>query len=249
VADLQVVTLGAAGRASITGLFTDRRDGASQSPYDEANLADHVGDDGAAVAANRETLEGRVGRPIVWMEQVHGTEVAVVTDVPTQQFTGVDALVTDRPEIGLGVLVADCVPVLMADADAGVVAAAHVGRRGLIAGAALRTIEAMTGLGAAPGHTHVWLGPSICGRCYEVPAKMRSDVEAAAPGSATATSAGRPGVDLRAGLRRQLLAAGIGVVRDVGPCTAESKDHYSYRRDGVTGRSAGVIVLASPRAD
>jgi copper oxidase (laccase) domain-containing protein len=74
---------------------------------------------------------------------------------------------------------------------------------------------------------------------------MRAEVESAAPGSATATSNGRPGVDLRTGLRRQLLGAGINAVRDVGPCTAESTDHYSYRRDGVTGRFAGVVMLAT----
>lgn len=249
MADLQVVTLGAFGRASVKGVFTDRRDGASKPPYDDANLAEHVGDDAAAVKENREALEGRVAAPIVWMEQVHGSDVAVVTDLSTQTFEGVDGLVTAQSQIGLGVLVADCVPVLLADPDAGVVAAAHVGRRGLVAGTAVRTVEAMTQLGAAPDRTNVWLGPSICGRCYEVPWKMRADVEAAAPGSATGTSRGKPSVDLRAGLRRQLLGAGVGAVRDVGPCTAESTDHFSYRRDGVTGRSAGVIVLASNRAD
>jgi hypothetical protein len=249
VADLQVVTLGAFGRASVKGVFTDRRDGASNPPYDEANLAIHVGDDGAAVTENREALEGRIAMPIVWMEQVHGSDVAVVSEVTTEPIAGVDVLVTAQPEIGLGVLVADCVPVLYADPDAGVVAAAHVGRRGLVAGTAVRAVATMTELGAEPTRTQVWLGPSICGRCYEVPPKMRAEVEAAAPGSATGTSKGKPAVDLRAGLRRQLLAAGVGAVRDVGPCTLESADHYSYRRDGVTGRSAGVIMLASNRAD
>jgi hypothetical protein len=249
LADLQVVTLGAFGRASVKGVFTDRRDGASPAPYDEANLAEHVGDDSAAVKENRDALEGRVAASIVWMEQVHGSDVAVVTDVSMQTIAGVDALVTKQPEIGLGVLVADCVPVLFADADTGVVAVAHVGRRGLVAGTAVRTVETMAELGAAPERTSVWLGPSICGRCYEVQWKMRADIEAAAPGSATGTTAGKPSVDLRAGLRRQLLGAGVGAVRDVGPCTAESADHYSYRRDGVTGRSAGVIVLTSNRGD
>ena len=249
MADLQVVTLGAFGRASVKGVFTDRRDGASQAPYDEANLGEHVGDDAAAVKENREALEGRVAAPIVWMEQVHGSDVAVVNDLSVQTVSGVDGIVTAQPGVGLGVLVADCVPVLFADADAGVVAAAHVGRRGLVAATAVRTVEVMAELGAAPDRTSAWLGPSICGRCYELPPKMRAEVEAAAPGSATGTAAGKPAVDLRAGLRRQLLGAGVGAVRDVGPCTAESTDHYSYRRDGVTGRSAGVIVLASNRGE
>jgi YfiH family protein len=249
VSDLQVVTLGGvvatSGRAAIKGLFTDRRDGASQPPYDEANLADHVGDDIDAVARNREDLEGRAGLPVVWMEQVHGNEVAVVTAAATQPIAGVDALVTDRDDLALGVLVADCVPVLFADTNAGVIAVAHVGRRGLVAAAAVRAVEAMAELGASPVRTHAWLGPSICGRCYEVPAKMRAEVEAAAPGSATGSANGKPAVDLRAGLRRQLLNAGVGTVRDVGPCTAEHPDYYSYRRDGVTGRSAGVIRMTA----
>jgi YfiH family protein len=243
LADLQVVALGPSGRPSLKGLFTDRRAGASQPPYNEANLAGHVGDDADAVAANRADVEGRAARTIVWMHQVHGAAVAVVDDPTTQFVADVDALVTTRIDIALGVLVADCVPVLLADTTAGVVAVAHVGRRGLVAGTALRAVETMTSLRADPAKVQAWLGPSICGRCYEVPAKMRADVEAAAPGSATVTSAGRPGVDIRAGLRRQLLGGGIDTVRDVGPCTAESPDHYSYRRDGVTGRFAGVVLL------
>jgi YfiH family protein len=248
MAELQVVSqslsIGAAqGQASVRGLFTDRRHGASAAPYDEANLADHVGDDIAAVRENRDDLEGRLPAPIVWMEQVHGNDVAVVNSADDGPVPQVDALVTRQHGIGLGVLVADCVPVLLADLDASVAAAAHVGRRGLVAGTAPRTLDVMRDLGADPRRVHAWLGPSICGHCYELPAKMRAEVEAAAPGSATTSSNERPSVDLRAGLRRQLLGAGVGTVRDVGPCTAESNDHYSYRRDGVTGRSAGVIVL------
>jgi YfiH family protein len=250
MADLQVVSqhqsIGVAPRqASVRGLFTDRRHGVSRPPYDDANLADHVGDDADAVQANRDDLEGRLAAPIVWMEQVHGNDVAIVDAATEGTMPNVDVLVTAQPGIGLGVLVADCVPVLLADLDAAIVAAAHVGRRGLVAGAALRAVEAMRDLGSERGHIRAWLGPSICGHCYELPAKMRAEVEAAVPGSASTSSNGRPAVDLRAGLRRQLLGLGVGTVRDVGPCTAESVDHYSYRRDGVTGRSAGVLVLAS----
>ena len=250
MADLQVVSqhqsLGAASRqATVRGLFTDRHHGQSRPPYAEANLAEHVGDEADAVRANRDELEGRLAAPIVWMEQVHGSAVAVVDAAEVGTVPQVDVAVTAQPGIGLGVLVADCVPVLLADLEAAIVAAAHVGRRGLVAAAALRAVEGMRELGSDPRHIRAWLGPSICGRCYELPAKMRADVEAAAPGSGATSSSGRPAVDLRAGLRKQLLTLGVSAVRDVGPCTAESADHYSYRRDGVTGRSAGVIVLAS----
>jgi hypothetical protein len=243
VPDLQVVTLADRGATSVKGLFTDRRSGTSAPPYDEANLADHVGDESAVVEENRSALEARLGASIVWMEQVHGADAAVVSELTAKPVPGVDAIVTDQHGLGLGVLVADCVPVLMADDQAGVAAAVHVGRRGLVSGTIAAALDAMAGLGATPKRTNAWLGPSICGRCYEVPPKMRTDVDAAAPGSASATSKGKPGVDLRAGLRRMLLTAGVGAVRDVGPCTFESADHYSYRRDGVTGRFAGAIVL------
>jgi YfiH family protein len=245
VADLQVVSAAPASNASIRGLFTSRRDGVSDPPYDGANLGAHVGDDAAAVGANRSALAGRLGAPIVWMSQVHGSNVATVTSATPDVLPDTDALVTDRVGVGLGVLVADCVPVLLADVERGVVAAAHVGRRGLVARTAVATVDAMADLGAQPGRVQVWLGPSICGRCYEVPATMRAEVEAVAPGSAASTSSGAPAIDIRSGLRRQLLAAGVRTVRNVGPCTAESRDHYSYRRDGVTGRTAGVIVLTA----
>lgn len=222
--------------------FTDRRGGSSRPPYAAANLADHVGDDVDAVAANRAALEHDVGAPVVWMKQVHGNDVAVVGEVPAEP-PCVDALVTDQPGLALGVLVADCVPVLVSDRGAGVVGVAHIGRRGLVSGIAARAVTAMCGLGARPGETQAWLGPAICGGCYELPAEMCDEVETAATGSRATTVAGRPSVDLRAGLHRQLLDVGVATVSWVGPCTAESDAHYSYRRDGVTGRFAGVIVM------
>jgi YfiH family protein len=246
VADLQVAAVDTgSGRPDFVGRFTDRRDGLSRPPYDDANLALHVGDDPEAVAQNRMSLQDRLGVPIVWMEQVHGDAVAVVDGAAPATISDVDALVTRRTNIALAVLVADCVPVLMVDPEAGVVAAVHAGRRGLVAGVVVRTVTAMVDLGAHAERVQVWLGPSICGRCYELPAAMRDEVEEAAPGSATTTARGTPGVDLRAGLRRQLVALGSAgpAVRDVGPCTAESADHYSHRRDGVTGRFVGVAVL------
>jgi copper oxidase (laccase) domain-containing protein len=133
----------------------------------------------------------------------------------------------------------------MADTSAGVIAAAHVGRRGLIAGTAINATTTMTELGASAAGIQAWLGPSICSGCYELPGHLRAEVDAAAPGSASTSTSGKPSVDLRAGLRRQLLAVGVRSVRDVGPCTCESDDHYSYRRDSITGRAAGVIVLSS----
>ncbi|MDP9239821.1 MAG: polyphenol oxidase family protein, partial [Actinomycetota bacterium] len=89
----------------------------------------------------------------------------------------------------------------------------------------------------------VLLGPAVCGRCYEVPAALRDEVDAALPGSATTTSKGTPGLDLRAGLLRQLEAAGVGAVVVDPACTAEDDRFFSHRRDGVTGRFAGLVWL------
>jgi polyphenol oxidase len=245
VADLQVAPAGIVRGPTFDGRFTDRRGGDSAPPYDEANLALHVGDDAMAVAANRAVLSGRVGARVVWMEQVHGAAVEVVDSAAPDVVAGVDALVTTSTGIALAVLVADCVPVLLVDPDVGVVAVAHAGRRGLANGVIVRTVETMSRLGADTERVLVWLGPSICGRCYEVPSQLRDEVERLAPGSATTTRNNTAGIDIRAGLRGQLqrLGVGAGALHETGPCTSESPDHYSHRRDGVTGRFAGVALL------
>jgi YfiH family protein len=156
---------------------------------------------------------------------------------------GVDALVTTAVDAPLVILVGDCVPVLLADAEAGVVAAAHAGRRGLVAGVVPRTVETMLGLGAEAGRIAARLGPSICGRCYELPADLARQVDAAVPGSLSRTRSGTTGVDVAAGVRTQLAAAGIRDVVTHPACTAEDDRFYSHRRDGTTGRFAGVVWL------
>ena len=100
----------------------------------------------------------------------------------------------------------------------------------------------MAGLGATRSQTVAWLGPSVCPACYEVPEQMRADVASVVPASWSTSRTGTPALDLRAGLTAELQAAGL-TVTSVGPCTAESPDHFSYRRDGITGRFAGVIWL------
>lgn len=232
---------------TVRRVLTSRSGGVSRAPYDTFNLAEHVGDDPAAVAANRSRLAVATGhRPerIAWMEQVHGATVAVVERAPREPVPGTDGLVTATADVLLAVLVADCVPVLLADGSVGVVAVVHAGRKGAAAGIAPRAVAAMTGLGAVPRNTDVLLGPAICGRCYEVPAGMRDEVEAALPGSATTTRWDTPGLDLRAGLARQLTDLGIARVVIDSRCTYETADLYSHRRDGTTGRFAAVAWLA-----
>src|SRR5207245_2818191 len=144
-----------------------------------------------------------------WMEQVHGRTVAVVDGPRPTPVEATDALVTTEPGLAVVVLVADCVPVLLADPEAAVVAAVHAGRVGARVGVIPAALSAMRAAGADIERIEVLLGPAICGECYEVPAEMRADVEAHLPGSASRTRAGRPGLDLRAGLWRQLADAGV----------------------------------------
>ena len=160
-----------------------------------------------------------------------------------------DALVTVTPGLGLAVLAADCLPVLLADVTAGVVAAAHAGRQGLAGGVLQATLAGMRELGALPEQTHAVLGPAVCGACYELPATLADEVGRLVPGSRTTTGQGAPSVDLRAGAAALLRAAGVGRVTHAGGCTVEQPSRfYSYRRDGVTGRHAGVVRLRAAGA-
>jgi hypothetical protein len=237
--------------AGVTGGFTSRAGGVSASHWLGLNLALHVDDDVDRVLANRDLLARRLGTGWVnFPSQVHGAKVLVVDAeragrraITRGGAKGVDALVTALPGVPIGVLVADCLPVLLADPANGVVAAAHAGRRGLAAGVLQSTLDAMAGLGADPVTTCAVIGPAICGRCYEVPAAMRDEVDALVPGAATTTSAGTPGLDLPAGALAVLKAAGVADASACGICTAEDDRYFSYRRDGLTGRFAGVIMV------
>jgi hypothetical protein len=152
-----------------------------------------------------------------------------------------DGIVTARAGVVLMVRAADCVPILLADADAAVIGAAHCGRPGLAGEVVPATVARMRDLGASS--ITAWIGPHVCGGCYEVPEAMQVEVGAAVPASVATTSWGTPSLDLGAGVRAQLAAAGVSV-HDVSRCTRESADLYSYRRDGDgAGRLAGLIRL------
>ncbi|MGY1603464.1 peptidoglycan editing factor PgeF [Geodermatophilus sp. SYSU D00815] len=228
-------------------VVTDRRGGRSASPYDTFNLGAHVGDDPVAVAANRERLARELGVPgerLVWMTQVHGAGVAVVDGPQDAPVPDTDALVTAERGLVLCVLVADCVPVLLSDAEAGVVAAVHAGREGVRQEVVPAALAAMGRLGARPATTTALLGPAVCGACYEVPAAMRAEVARVVPAAAVRTRRGTPGLDLRAGVAEQLGPAGVRQVVQDPRCTLDDPFHFSHRRDGVTGRQAGVVWLS-----
>ena len=230
----------------IRRVTTTRAGGVSAPPYDTFNLGDHVGDDPAAVEANRARLAAAIKLPpeqVIWMNQVHGDHVEIVDEPCTEPFENTDALVTTTPRLALAVVTADCVPVLMADARAGVVAGVHAGRVGAADGVVLRTLEAMLARGAHPEDVSVLLGPAVSGANYEVPEEMAADVEARLPGSRTTTGAGTPGLDLRAGIARQLAGAGVTAI-DVDPrCTVADRRLFSHRRDAPTGRLASLVWM------
>lgn len=230
----------------IRRVVTTRAGGRSKPPYDSFNLGAGVGDDPAAVAGNRERLARELGlapERVVWMEQVHGRHAEIVDGPRARAVEATDALVTREPNLALVALCADCVPVLLADPEAGVIAAAHAGRVGARVGVLPAALVAMKEAGASVDRVEVLLGPSVCGECYEVPAAMQADVEAHLPGSACKTRKGTPGLDLRAGLWRQLADLGVAKIGIDPRCTVEDKTLFSHRRDGTTGRLAALTWL------
>lgn len=229
----------------VTWAFTDRHGGVSSAPFDTLNLGGHVGDQGADVESNRAAVATSLGLSrdrLLFMRQCHGREVAVV-DGPwdDQGAPTVDGLVTATPGVALAALVADCTPVLLADEDAGVVAAVHAGRPGLLAGIVPVAVGQMRALGAQ--QIQAVVGPSVCGRCYEVPEELREAAAQVAPGSVAVSWSGTPAIDVAAGVVSQLRANDV-TVQWVSGCAREDPSLFSYRRDGLTGRFAGIVVLA-----
>ena len=217
--------------------FTDRTGGLSTGAFLSLNLATHVGDDQATVLSNRAELETLLGIPIQFLNQVHGDAVATV-GVETIAEPTADALVTQNPGIGLAVMVADCIPLLLASSET--VAAVHVGRKGLMNEVALAAINEMRSRDNS--EITAVVGPSVCGECYEVSQDIYDEVSKRFPLAASETRDGGFSLDLSRALIDQLRGLGVRVV-DEGRCTVEEKNLYSYRRDGVTGRQVGVVWL------
>jgi YfiH family protein len=223
--------------------FTGRSAGRGTGPYAGLNLGGHVGDDPADVEANRRAVAAELSLPrerIVFMNQVHGADVLEVTGPWSGQPPEADGIVSRTAELALAVLVADCVPVLLHDGDAGVVGAVHAGRPGMVGGVVVSAVEAMRDLGARS--IRATLGPSVCSRCYEVPVDVVRQAADVSPAAAAWSWTGTPAIDVAAGVIEQLVANGVAV-QWVPGCTRESDDLYSYRRDKRTGRFAGLVCM------
>ena len=238
--------------------FTDRLGGVSMPPYDSLNLGRTDVDDPWNVATNFRIVSDLIGVDrIAICSQVHGTHVERVDDsysipigegsFPDQgDHTRVaDALVTMEFDVALAIRVADCVPVLLADPDAGVVAAAHAGRVGLLAGILQNTLIAMRDMGAKK--IQAWIGPHICPSCYEVPPAMADLAWAQIPATKATSRDGTPALDLGAGAQAILESESV-LVTNCDPCTSCDPHFFSHRRDkGQTGRQAGLIWLSHSR--
>lgn len=251
--------------AGVRALFTlrgaDGGDGASGGPWKYFNLGDHVGDAPAAVAANRARLREALDARPVFLQQVHGSAVAVL-DHGTPDGTCADAAVTGERALACTILVADCLPLLLCDAHGRHVAALHAGWRGLAAGVVEQAVSRLRALAAASPATAgeagatdllAWLGPCIGSAAFEVGPEVRAAFVRADPAAATCFVPGPPGKYLAdlAGLARQRLAR-LGVTRvhgnDGSPpwCTVrDSGRFFSHRRDwrllGGSGRMAASI--------
>ena len=216
--------------------FTNRHGGYSHGDFASWNLATHVGDDPALVELNRTKLRDHVGE-IAVMNQVHGDQIVVLEELPDLVPTA-DALITNNPNLALMVMVADCIPLLLRSKS--LVAAVHVGRAGLINSIAIKTVAQMRELGAS--EIVATIGPSICGFCYEVPEKLHNQVVAQHPKASSRTKRGTYALDLPNALIAALNEVNVKVEKSES-CTLEDDNYFSYRRNQITGRQAGVIKL------
>ncbi len=240
----------------VRALVTTREGGLSSGPFGLAggqpgglNLGEHVGDDPDAVRGNRARLAAVLPAPVNWLHQVHGTRVfrataGIATDPPPEA----DAAVTAQAGVVLAVMTADCLPILLADAQGTVVGIAHAGWRGLAAGVAEATVDAMRGWLPPARPLVAWLGPAIGPGAFEVGEEVRAafcDVDAAASEAfVPAAGGGKWLADLYRLARLRLARCGVEAVHGGGRCTvSDPQRFYSHRRDGRSGRMVSLIWI------
>ncbi|HEX7029100.1 MAG TPA: peptidoglycan editing factor PgeF [Gammaproteobacteria bacterium] len=241
--DLQLILPGWSAPSNVRAAATTRAGGVSEGPFASLNLGNLTEDRPDAVAANRRLLRGRLGltREPAWLHQIHGN-VVVRADEVTEP-PAADASWTDRPGVACVAMVADCLPVLFCDRAGTRVAAAHGGWRGLASGVLETTVEA---LGVEPGELLAWLGPAIGPDAFEVGTEVREAFTDRWPETEAAFRRGREErwlCDIYAIARIQLLELGVREISGGGFCTVNDERFYSFRRDGMTGRMAGLVWL------
>jgi len=211
------------------------------------NLAQHVGDEPASVLRRRLSLEAAIGvgaGSLRFMHQTHSAD-AVTVERGSDGIISADAMVSADGSVPLAVMVADCVPVVItAGKDfGGASAVVHAGRQGIQADIVQNTVNVMLSHGAR--ELAAWIGPGICGQCYEVPEELRREVSAVVPAAWGTTRWATPSLDLPGAVLSQLAAAGVRarpVSDDASKlCTLENGSLYSHRRSSASGRFAGLV--------
>ena len=229
--------------ANVKAFITTRAGGTSRGPYESFNLGLRTEDDAQAIVANRDRLRAMVPQEPKWLRQVHGN--SVVEADPLADSPEADAAIARRPGTVCAVLVADCVPVLLADRAGTTVAIAHAGWRGLASGVIENKVRQMA---LSPEQLLAYLGPGIGPRAFEVGSDVRDAFLARDPGSESAFAPHTPGkwlADLFQLARQRLNGIGIANVYGGGDCTySDPRRFYSYRRERTTGRMAALIWRA-----
>jgi len=239
----------------IKTMITNRHGGFSRPPFDSLNLGLHVGDDPTTVQKNREALKIVLPNELIWLNQVHGTQVIDAdcrndwSDVPSA-----DASVTSTPGKVLAIMTADCLPVLLASSDGKVVGAAHAGWRGLAAGVIEQTVALMRSKQTQQAQTQsdiiAYLGPAIGPHAFEVGSEVRDIFIAQNPASATCFEQlkenGKYLADIYGLATLRLNALGVEQIEGGDECTLQNPDYFSYRRDQQTGRMGSFIWIETP---
>ncbi|SEL55843.1 conserved hypothetical protein [Variovorax sp. YR750] len=235
---------------NVRAVCTTREGGVSTGRYRSFNLGDHVGDEPAHVAENRNRLRTAVGARPVFLQQVHGTGVVALDAAQdmVRDGTAADACTATAPGLACTIMVADCLPVLFTDEAGHRVAAAHAGWRGLAGGVLEQTAKAFEAEGGS--RVIAWLGPCIGPKAFEVGPEVKAAFEAHSPEAAScfrpAPAQGKWLADLPALARQRLQAAGIGAAygndgSDPWCTVTDASRFFSHRRDGVSGRFAALV--------
>lgn len=236
--------------------FLSRRGGVSKGACAGLNVGFGSNDERSSITENRRlAVEALLpGAKLATVHQIHSANVVIANEPwPQEERPRADAIVTDRPGVLLGILTADCAPVLFADHEAGVVGAAHAGWRGAIAGVTDATIETMEKLGADRGKIHAAIGPSVAKKSYEVDEEFRSRFLSEDPDNQrffSGGSAGKPHFDLEGYIVHRLIAAGIEEIEALGLDTyADPNRFFSFRRathrgEADYGRHLSAIGIA-----